>query len=131
MSKRVMIIDPSKTIQILLSMNLQKAGHRVLAYSTPREAWQAMESMSEVPEVILLFVGYQRSGYGLIASVHASPRYAHTHLVALVLREERASIQRRLRHIPVSYLVKPFEMQEVLALIDAPMAASAPFSQMY
>lgn len=129
MSKRVMIIDPSKTIQILLSMNLQKAGHRVLAYSTPQEAWQAMAGMSEVPDYIFVFLGYQRSVYSLIAYVHSLPRYAQTHLVAMVLREERASIQRRLRHIPVSYLVKPFQIQEALALVDAPLPTSGSFSQ--
>lgn len=126
-----MVIDSSKTIQILLSQGLQKAGHRVLAYSTPQEAWQALAQMAEVPDCIFLFLGYERSAYGLIAYVHSSSRYAQTRIVAMVLREEQASIQRRLSKVPVSYLVKPFQMQEVLALVGAPTPASVPFSQTY
>jgi DNA-binding response OmpR family regulator len=121
------IIDQSKTIQILLYTCFRNAGHLVFTYSTPQEALQAFAVIQDVPDIIFLFLGYEQCAYDLVAYVKSQTTYARTQLVAMVLQEEKASIQRKVNWSSVSYLVKPFQIQDALALVSAllPGAASS------
>lgn len=104
---------------------IPKAGHLVLTYNTPQEALQALAEMQDVPDTIFLFLGYEKSAFDLIKYVKSSTKYAQTQMVAMVLQEEKTGIQRMLNEVQVSYLVKPFQVQEALALVSAPLPASA------
>ncbi|MBV9227900.1 MAG: hypothetical protein JOZ18_01210 [Chloroflexi bacterium] len=125
--KRIVVIDRSKTIQIILYTCLRNAGHLVHTYNTPQEALHALTVIQDfVPDLIFLCVGYEQSAYDFISYVKSQTTYAHTRLVAMVLQEEKAHIQRTLNWSSVSYLVKPFEIQQALALVSAPASESTP-----
>jgi DNA-binding response OmpR family regulator len=120
MSKYIMVIDPSRTIQIILSIYLQNAGHLVFTYSTPQEALYAFSVLQDIPDLIFIFLEFEKPAYDLIAHVQSQAAFARTRMVAMVLQEEQAAIQRRAKWSRVSYLVKPFQIQDVLALVSAP-----------
>jgi DNA-binding response OmpR family regulator len=126
MSKHIVVIDQSRTIQILLYTCFRNAGHLVLTYSTPQEALHAFAVIQDVPDIIFLFLGYEQSVYDLVAYVKSQTTYARTQLVAMVLQEEKASIQRTLQGTNVHYLIKPFQIQQALALVSVPPPGSTP-----
>ncbi|MBV9227934.1 MAG: response regulator [Chloroflexi bacterium] len=119
MSKRILVVDPSRTIQTLLSTYFRNAGHQVLTRSTPQDALQVLATLTDAPDLIFLAIDYQKTAYQVIQYVQAHTQYAHTMCVAMVLQEEKADIQRTLKGLNVRYLVKPFPIQDALALVAA------------
>ena len=118
--KRIVVIDESRTIQIILYTCLRNGGHLVHAYGRPQEALHALSVIQDfVPDIIFIFMGYEQGAYDFIRYVKSQTAYARTQFVAMVLQEERARIERTLSQSRVSYLVKPFQVQEVLALVSA------------
>jgi response regulator of citrate/malate metabolism len=92
---------------------------------TPQEALQALADLHDAPDSIFLAVHvYEQDDYKLLQYVKAQAAYARTNLVALELQEDIAQIQRRLRDTHLSYLVKPFRIQDALALVSTPIFGS-------
>jgi CheY-like chemotaxis protein len=125
MSQRILVVERSRTIQTLLSIYFRSAGHQVLVYSTPQEALQVLADLRDAPDRIFLAIhAHEQDDYRLIQHVKAHAAYARTSLVALVLQEDLTQIQRRLRDAQVSYLVKPFRVQDALALVSVSLPGS-------
>ena len=121
MSRRILIVERSRTIQTLLSIYFRSAGHRVLVYSTPQEALRVLADLPDAPDYLFLAVhAYEQDDYRLIQYVKAQATYVGMSLVALVLQEDLAHVRRRLSDIQVSYLVKPFRVQDALTLVPLP-----------
>ncbi len=120
-SKRILVVERSRTIQTLLLIYFRGSGHQVLVCSTPQEAMRVLTGLRDAPDSIFLAVhAHEQDDYRLIHYVKAQAAYVDVSLVALVLQEDMAQIQRRLRDIQVSYLGKPFRVQDALALVSLP-----------
>jgi CheY-like chemotaxis protein len=123
MSKRVLVIDPSRTIQIVLSNSLQQAGHQVIC-TTPQEALGILAGLNDVPHIIFLGIDYEKTGYKVIQCVKNHVAYMNTSFIAMMSEEEKTTIQRMLseisKQINIRYLVKPFRIQQALELVSAP-----------
>ena len=123
--RRVLVIERSRTIQTLLAVYLRNAGHQVLVCSTPQEALKLLADLRLAPECIMVAVhGPEQDDYGFIRTVKGQAVYARVHLIAMVLQEDMAEVQRRLKDVRVSYLGKPFRIQEALALVAAPVVGN-------
>jgi DNA-binding response OmpR family regulator len=123
MNRHILVSDASRVIRTLLQIYLQQAGYRVLLCSNPQEAFQILLATPEAPELLFLAVHASSKGdVELIRFVRTRAKYAQTTLVAMVLPEEQAKVQRSLRETNVSYLLKPFRVQEALALVSASQA---------
>ncbi|MBV9230071.1 MAG: hypothetical protein JOZ18_12215 [Chloroflexi bacterium] len=118
MSKRILVVDRSRTIQILLYNYFCNAGHQVIIRSSPQEALHVLAGLYDAPDMIFLAIDYEKTAYQVIQYVRTHTQYAHTGLVALVLEEEKAAIQRTLKQPNIHYLVKPFHIQDALALVS-------------
>lgn len=122
MSKRVLVIEPSRTIRTLMSITLQNVGHRVLVCPTSQEALKVLADLADVPDIIFLAVHLEKhDDYAVIRSVKEHTPYIHTTLVVMVLEEEQATVRHHLRKIPIHVLVKPFRIEDVLTLVSAPV----------
>lgn len=105
MSRRVLVVDSSRVIRTLLQIHLQQAGHGVLVCSGSQEALQLLRTMPEAPDLVFLGVHPSlKEDYEVVRSVSKS---AHTHLIVMVLTEDKAHIQ------------------EALALVAAPLPGAA------
>ena len=124
-SRRILVVEPSRTIQILLRTCFENAGHQVITRKTPQEALRLLAGLQAAPDPIFLAIDYEKTAYQVIQYVQAHAQYAHTGLVALVLQEEQADIQRALKGSNVRYLVKPFLIQDALALVSASVSGDA------
>ena len=119
--KRILVVDQSRTIQIMLRTYFGNAGHQVITCSTLQEAFRVFTGLRDAPDTIFLAIDHEKEAYKVIAYVKEHGAYTHTCIVALVLQEEKAGIQRTLGESNVRYLVKPFHIQEALALVSAPL----------
>jgi len=129
MSKRILVVDPSRTIQTLLHTYFNIDGHCVITCSTQEEALQVFAVLHDVPDIVFLTVNAGKEAYRLINYVKEHAIYAHTRIIAMVLATEKASIQRALSNASISYLVKPFQIQDVLALISPSVAAASNYAR--
>ena len=112
--KRILVVDPSRTIQVLLRDYIGNAGHR----STPQEAYKAFTGLRQAPDVVFLALDHAEELYKVITYMKEQRAYSHTRVVAMVLAEEQAAIQRTLGTSRIHYLVKPFHIQQALALVN-------------
>lgn len=124
MRKRILVIDQSRTIQLLLSTYFQMNGHQVIMCGTAQEGLTILAGLQEAPDVIFVNIDYQKEAYKVIEYVEANEQYANTSLVAMVLPEEQANIQRTLKERDVSYLAKPFHIQDALAFVSVPISGA-------
>jgi len=117
--KRILVVDQSRTIQILLRTHFGNAGYQVLTCSTPGEAFRAFTGLRQAPpDVVFLALDEREESYKVINYMKEQGAYSHTSLVVMVLAEEKAGIQRKLGMPDVHYLIKPFQIQEALALVN-------------
>ena len=122
-SKRIFVIDRSRTIQIILRTHFCNAGHYVLMCSTHQEALRVLAGLPDAPDMVFLAVDDQREAYKVIDV--AKRQRADTHIVAMVIKEEQEDVQRTFQGTDVSYLIKPFPIQDALALVSAPVPGCA------
>ncbi|SRR5712692_1967517 len=123
MSRNILVIDSSRVIRTLLQIHLQQAGHHVLVYSSSQEALKALEVFQDAPDLVFLAVHPAlKEDFEVIWYVKKLSKYAFTHLIVMVRQEDQAQVQRILREIHVSYLVKPFLVQDALSLASVPHA---------
>ncbi len=123
MSRSILVIDSSRVIRTLLQIHLQQAGHHVLVYSSSQEALKALEVFQDAPDLVFLAVHPAlKEDFEVIWYVKKLSKYAFTHLIVMVRQEDQAQVQRILREIHVSYLVKPFLVQDALSLASVPHA---------
>lgn len=125
MSKRILVVDPSMTIQAVLSTCFDNAGHRVITCSTIQEALNTLASLYYAPDMIFLAMDREKEAYKVIAYIKEHEAYAITCIVGMGKQEEQAGLQRTLSASRMSYLVKPFHMQDVMALVSAPIPGAA------
>ncbi|HZR39879.1 MAG TPA: response regulator [Ktedonobacteraceae bacterium] len=116
-SKRIFVIDRSRTIQIILRTHFCNAGHQVIMCSNPQEALGMLPDLPDAPDMIFLAIDDQKEACRVIDFV--KKQGADTHIVAMVIKEEQEDIQRVLKATDVSYLVKPFPIQDALTLVSA------------
>ncbi|HJT58230.1 MAG TPA: hypothetical protein VJ761_17125 [Ktedonobacteraceae bacterium] len=126
-SKRIVVVDQSRTIQVLLRTYFGNAGHQVLTCSTPGEALRTLSSLREAPTMIFLAIDHAKEAYKVITYVKEHRAYSQTSIVVMVLAEERASIQTSILRTlsAISYLVKPFHIQDALKLVSPSVPGNA------
>ena len=127
MSKRILIVEKSRTIQTLLSTYFKNAGHRVITCSTIQEALNTLAGLDSAPDMIFLAMDQKKEAYKVVAYIKEHEAYAVTRLVGMGNQEEQAGLQRTLSTSQMSYLVKPFHIQDAMALVSAPIFGAAAF----
>ena len=130
-SKRILVVEKSRTIQTLLSTYFKNAGHCVTTCSTIQEALDTLAGLYSAPDMIFLAMDQKKEAYKVVAFVKEQQAYAVTRLVGMGEQEERAALVRTLGASRVSYLVKPFHIQDAMALVSALIPGAAAFSGTY
>ena len=115
-SPRILLVDDDDSLTILLGGRLRREGYHVRTCSDAAQAEQELKSHSF--DVILLDVMLpDRSGFDLCAAL----RDYNIHTPVLML-SARGSVTDRVAGLRIGaddYLAKPFEVQELLARIEA------------
>ena len=113
---RVLVVDDDDVIRQLISVNLELEGFDVY---TAVDGLDALERAREVhPAVVTLDIMMPRlDGWDAAARLRSDPETAHVKVVLLSARAQEADIKRGSRLGVDHYLTKPFDPDELIAVV--------------
>lgn len=116
---RVLAVDDDPVILRLLQLNLELAGHTVV---TAADGLQGLAAIREHhPDVVLLDVMMPNlDGFQVCEAVRADPdpAVATIPIVLLSARAQQADVDTGLRLGATTYVTKPFDPLELVALVE-------------
>jgi|SRR5579875_310295 len=116
MAARVLVVDDDDVIRQLISVNLELEGFEV---HTATDGLDALDRAKEVkPDVVTLDVMMPRlDGWGAAERLRADPETRGIPIVLLSARAQEADLQRGERIGVDAYLTKPFDPDELIAVV--------------
>ena len=120
MAKRIVVIDDSLTVRKILEMGLGREGYGVTCYSDPGEALRnLLDPGIPAPDLLLVDIGLPKiDGFEVLKYMRANWRYAS---VPMYVISNRDSVLDRVKARLAGangYVVKPFKIQEIVALLQ-------------
>ena len=113
----VLVVDDSMTIRTLVKNGLEKAGFQVLTAENVRQALMQIKSCP--PDLILSDIDMPvMNGVDLCKSVHADPELSAVPFVIMSANSDRAIMRRLLHWGAGAYLVKPFNLEQVVITVE-------------
>ncbi len=117
MKKRLLIVEDNFRLLSVIAVYLEKAGYEVM---TARDGGDALLKLAEtIPDLIvsdIMMPGID--GFAFAASVRASPRTDLIPIVFLTAKDRREDRIGGFKAGVDAYLVKPFEPEELVAVIE-------------
>ncbi len=113
---RVLVVDDDDVIRQLIGVNLELEGFQVF---TAVDGADALERVRECdPVVVTLDIMMPRmDGWDAAARLRDDPATAHVKVVLLSARAQEADIKRGTRLGVDAYLTKPFDPEELVAVV--------------
>jgi twitching motility two-component system response regulator PilG len=114
----VMIVDDSPTVRKLVTVTMERQGHRVI---TAADGYEAVDRVREdgVPDLILLDITMPGvDGYQLCKFFKQNTTTAHTPVVMLSGKDGFFSKVRGKMAGSTEYITKPFKPESLLQLVD-------------
>lgn len=116
-SKRIMVVDDSALIRRLVITELSKEGYQTLTAKNGREALFKLQAQK--PDLILSDIDMpEMNGFQFCEAVHADPDLKSIPFIVMSTNSDRGHMQRMLQRGAQAYLVKPFNMDQLIILID-------------
>lgn len=118
---RVLVVDDAEEIRALIRINLELEGYEVVEASDGQDAMEILQDTAQrLPDVITLdALMPRRDGWWAVSMIRADPRLEGIPIImvtASVQLNDRAQAER----VAVDgFVAKPFEPDELLALIGA------------
>lgn len=122
MSLRVLVVEDEADLRLSLGLTLRVAGHEVVEAATGQEGLAAAlhPADGEEPDAVLLDLRLpDLDGWEVIEQLRAAGRFPELPVVVASADADPAARQRARALGCVGYLVKPFEPEQLLALLDA------------
>lgn len=114
---RVLVVDDEPNILRSLAQYLSTEDFTVEMASSGMEALEKVDSF--IPELILLDVMMPgMDGFEVLDKVKANPAHTRTPVIMLTARDQSADVLKGYQSGATSYLVKPFDMDELLETIN-------------
>ena len=122
--KHVLVVDDSPSVRRVVGNMLKQHGWEV---QMARDGVEALEMITrETPAAVLLDVEMPRmDGYELIATVRAQEQYRTLPLVMLTSRAAAKHQQRAMQLGATAYLVKPYQDEELLNILNSNVYGTA------
>lgn len=116
MAKRVLVVDDEAKLLRAVAVTLREEGYEV---STARGGAEALVAVSaSVPDLVVSDIRMPRmDGYQLARALRSSPRTELIPVVFLTAKGERRDRLAGIRSGVDAYLVKPFDPEELLAVV--------------
>jgi response regulator RpfG family c-di-GMP phosphodiesterase len=114
---RILVVDDSVTIRKLVQARLEQAGYEILTATNGREALATAEATA--PDLILSDLQMPvMDGFALCAAWRADPRFNAIPFVGMSTMSDRSAMHRLLRHGAVGFIAKPFNLDQLVILLD-------------
>jgi CheY-like chemotaxis protein len=116
-SKTVLVVEDDPDIREVLEEMLDSGGHRVLTASNGREALDILDRLSSPCLVLLDLMMPVMSGFAFLEELQRRP---NNQSVSVLLISANAQVEQAARGTGVvGFVKKPFDLDDVLALVDA------------
>ena len=123
MTRKILIVDDTRNVQLMLSDFLMSQNYQVLTASDGQEALRVVHE--SLPDLILLDIMMPNmDGYQFITQLR---KESNIPVIMITARQLEADIVRGFDLGADDYITKPFRMRELLVRIRAVMRRSAPF----
>ncbi len=123
MNRKVLIVEDDENIAELLQLYLEKEGFQTMIASTGKRGVELFEVFA--PDLVLLDIMLpEMDGWGVCRAIREGG--SQTPVIMLTAKGETRDKVSGLEMGADDYIVKPFEMKEVLARIHAVMRRSKP-----
>lgn len=119
--QKVMIIDDSPVVRIIVETAMRRAGISCASYENGVEALQALKRrQEEMPDLIFLDIGLPKiDGYDVLRLLKTSPRFDRTPVFILSARDGVLDrVKSRLAGAR-GHIIKPFRIQELMSAVRA------------
>ncbi len=116
-SRLVLVVDDSLTVRRLVTQALEEAGFQVM---TAENGKQAMKRIQEhQPDLIISDINMpEMNGIEFCKRLHADPVLAVIPFVTMSSNSDRAIMRRLLQWGAASYLVKPFNLEQIVITVE-------------
>ncbi len=116
MAKKILLIDDDPGLIDLVAMRLEANEFKVLAAFSGQDGLSMAES--EEPDMILLDITMPgMDGLEVLRKLKYNSKTSHIPVVMLTSKTESQAIFRSQELRAVDYIIKPFDSQELLALV--------------
>ncbi len=116
MAKKILIADDSATIRKLVGFTLKFKGYNVLTANNGKEAWDMLQN-EKCNLVIIDILMPVMDGFQLLSKIKSEEKLKNIPCVILTVEGDEASKQKGKEFGADSYLVKPFQPQQLLAKV--------------
>jgi len=117
--KRILVIEPSRTIRAIFTLNVRPSGHHVVIFQDYEAALAALPRFQEPPPDIAFVAVHANRPESAQALMQLSALCPQTRLIMMITQQESTTfaVQRLASATLAVPLVKPFRIRDVLALI--------------
>ncbi len=117
---RILLVEDEAIITTLINDLLAKQGYQVIVCRDGGSAWQRLQTDGPVYDVVILDRGLpDMDGMELLRRIKQHADFARTPVIIETARDDSQSIREGLDNGAYYYLVKPFEPEVMLAVVDA------------
>jgi putative two-component system response regulator len=113
----ILVVDDSRTIRNLVTEELEKAGFQVMTAMNGRHALNLIKN--HIPDLILSDINMpEMDGIEFCKTVKKDPAFSAIPFVTMSSNDDRSIMRRMLQIGASAYLVKPFNLEQVVITIE-------------
>ena len=113
----IMVVDDSRLVCRLVKEGLEKVGFQVVTAKNGQIAYELVQQQK--PDLILSDLDMPvMNGFEFCDALHVKPEYATIPFVVMSTISDRGHMKRILRRGAASYIVKPFNIDQMVILVE-------------
>ncbi len=115
--QHILVVDDSSTIRKLVEKALGEAGFKISTAENGKKALECIDTHR--PDLILSDLDMpEMNGVDFFKAVHVKPNMASIPFIIMSATKDRAMVRRMLDRGASAYLVKPFNLEQLVATIE-------------
>lgn len=118
MSKKILIVDDSRTIRQQVNFTLQKSGFATVEAEDGQKGIEALAANPDVAMVISDVNMPNMGGLEMLESIKANPQHANLPIVMLTTEGAAELLERAKSAGAKGWLVKPFKPDQLIAVVN-------------
>ncbi len=114
---QIMVVDDSRSVQMMLEEELAGAGYDVLIAENGRQAMDILDKTK--PDVILSDVYMpEMNGIELCKNLHDDPRYTGIPFVVMSTENDAENMKKMLKYGAAAFIIKPFNLEQLMMTLN-------------
>ncbi len=118
MSRRIMTVDDSASVRMMVSFSLKQAGYEVVEAHDGMDALDKINDESETIHMVIADINMPGiDGIELIGKLRADPRHKFIPIIMLTTESQESMKQKGRKAGATGWIVKPFKPEQLLAVV--------------